>query len=189
MENNQWIKLLDHIIEYFCIVLWITFVAHLGIKDLKKNGLRDIFKPGMKRKLMYISLVGLIGSVGLVHGIKHYVKRCRPNLIEIFGGAEKFSEPWIRNLSSTHEKCVSFVSGHSATGFLIFSLAFLYPASDSRRKKYILLGILVGASFGFIRIIQGEHFISDVIFSGYVVFFVAFILNYFLKPSSPRKSL
>lgn len=183
-SNSDAIKIADFIVQYGGITLWVGFVAYLGIKDLITNGLKDLFKPGIKRKLIYISLVGLIGSVGLVHGIKHYVKRCRPNLIEIFGGAEKFTEAFTLNLLAIHEKCVSFVSGHAATGFLIFSLAFLYSSADPRRNKYILAGMLVGGLFGLIRIIQGKHFISDVIFSGYVVYFTAFLLSLLINPNA-----
>lgn len=188
-SNNKIIKIIDYTVEYGGIALWVGFVSYLGIKDLKRNGLRDIFKPGIKRKLLYISLVGLIGSVGFVQGIKMYTRRCRPNLVEFFGGIEKFTKVFTQNTAPIYEKCVSFVSGHSAVGFLIFSIAFLYSASDIRRKKYILIGMLVGTSFGFVRIVQGKHFISDVIFSGYVVYFTALILNILIRPSDKEVDL
>ena len=132
--------------------------------------------------MLIFKLVGLLGSVTLVRFIKLYIMRCRPLLINIFGGPAAFTEVWTRNTSFYSSKCLSFVSGHSAIGFLLFSIAFLYPQSDLRRNKYILLSISVGGLFGFIRIIQGQHFISDVIFSGYVMYFSALILSYLLQP-------
>jgi lipid A 4'-phosphatase len=188
-SKNKIIRIIDYVVEYGGIALWVGFVAYLGLKDLKRNGLRDIFKPGIKRKLLYISLVGLIGSVGLVHGIKMYMRRCRPNLVEFFGGIEKFTKVFTQNTAPIYEKCVSFVSGHSAVGFLIFSIAFLYSTSDIRRKRYILIGMLVGTLFGIVRIVQGKHFISDVIFSGYVVYFTALVLSLVIKPSAKEEDL
>ena len=182
MDNNIFIAIIDRLIQFGGMALWIIFVGYFGIKELKTNGFKNLFGFGMKRKLIYISSVGLIGSVSIVRIIKWHMMRCRPSYIDVFGGPAAFTKVWTRNVSFYHEDCVSFVSGHSATGFLLFSLAFLYPKSDSRRKKYILLSIFVGSIFGFVRIIQGQHFISDVIFSGYIVYFSALILSYFLKP-------
>lgn len=184
MENNLWVKIIDCIIGYGCVILWIAAVSNLGIREIARNGLKQIFKPGIRRKLTYVSLVGLIGAVMVVHLIKHYIKRCRPYHLDVFGGNEIFTRVWIQNTAFKDHECSSFVSGHSAVGFLIFSLAFLYPKSDVRQKRYLLLGIAVGGLFGFLRIIQGKHFISDVIFSGYVVYFSALLLASFIKPSS-----
>jgi membrane-associated phospholipid phosphatase len=142
-DKNILIKVIDHLIEFGGITLWVGVVGYFWIKELKANGLKNFWTIGVKRKLIYIALVGLIGSVTMVRAIKWYIMRCRPMLIDIFGGPAEFTEVWTRNSAFYTSKCVSFVSGHSAIGFLLFSLAFLYPKSDLRRKKYILLKILI----------------------------------------------
>lgn len=179
MEYTAIIKIIDRFIEFGCIALWITFIVKLAKKEHKNHGLK--YTPLM-RKLVYVSSVGLLGSVGAVHFIKRYIMRCRPNYIELFGGPSPFTEIWMRNMSDAvnASKCVSFVSGHSAIGFLIYAIAFTLPTN--KRFKFILLGTLVGCLFGFIRMIQGQHFLSDVIFSGYVVYFSAVVLAIFIKP-------
>lgn len=182
MEFNIFIKVIDRFIEFGCIALWITFVVRLARKEYKNYGLQY---TTLMRKLFYISSVGLLGSVGAVHFIKRYIKRCRPNYIEYFGGPSPFTEIWTRNFSEAINvtKCVSFVSGHSAIGFLIYAIAFTFPIGSRDRLKFILLGTVVGGIFGLIRIIQGQHFLSDVIFSGYVVYFSGMVLSVFFKPS------
>ncbi len=181
MKYNMIIKIIDHFIEFGCIGLWITVLVRRFKRNRKNHGLQY---TAVKRKLLYISSVGVLGSVGAVHMIKRYIMRCRPNYIEFFGGPFPFTEVWTRNLSEfvNISKCASFVSGHSAIGFLIFAIAFIFPASDSRHKKYIILGTCIGGLFGFIRIIQGQHFLSDVIFSGYLVYFAATALAAIIKP-------
>jgi lipid A 4'-phosphatase len=181
MEFNPIIMVLDRFIEFGCIALWVTFVFKIAKKEYKSYGLKY---TALMRKLYYISAVGLIGSVAIVNFIKHYIMRCRPKYIEEFGGDAAFTEAWSKNLYEYENmSCLSFVSGHSAIGFLIYAIAFTFPIGSRNRRKFILLGTLVGGSFGFIRIIQGQHFISDVIFSGYVVYFSSLILSIILKPS------
>ncbi len=182
MSENSLIKIIDHLIEFGSVALWIIVIGGLWIKELTVNGFKNFWGIGMKRRLIYVSVVGLFGSITMVRIVKWYIMRCRPMYVDIFGGPAAFTEVWTRNTSFYNAKCLSFVSGHAAIGFLLFSLAFLYPASDLRRKKYILLSISIGGLFGFIRIIQGQHFISDVIFSGYIVYFPALILSYLLQP-------
>jgi lipid A 4'-phosphatase len=170
-------KIIDRFIEFGCMALWVMFITEMFRKEYKKYGLkyRDLM-----RKLIYIAAVGLSGSVGAVHFIKHYIMRCRPNYIEFFGGPSHFTEIWTRNLLEAVDitKCVSFVSGHAAIGFLIYAIAF----TAVKTKRFIFLGTVVGGLFGFIRIIQGQHFLSDVIFSGYVVYFSALLLSVIMRP-------
>ena len=170
-------KFIDRFIEFGCMTLWVMFITEMIRKEYKKNGLQY---TNLMRKLIYIAAVGLLGSVGAVHFIKRYIMRCRPNYIEFFGGLSPFTEIWTRNLSEAVDitKCVSFVSGHAAIGFLIYAIAF----TSVKKRKFILLGTFIGGLFGFIRIIQGQHFLSDVIFSGYVVYFSALLLSVIMRP-------
>lgn len=180
-KDNLLIKIIDRLIEYGGTATWITIVAHYIIKEVKKNGLFGFSHK--QYKLLYISLVGLIGSVGIVHFMKAYFMRCRPNTLQIFNGKEIFTKAWmINDYAYNFSACKSFISGHSAIGFLIFSIAFIFSKHSPERKFYIILGILVGSLFGIIRIIQGQHFASDVIFSGYVIFFTSIIIAKIMKP-------
>jgi lipid A 4'-phosphatase len=167
---------LDRFIEYGALAIWGAFLIYFTIQGKKPK----IIKA---KQAKYVALVGLLGTIAAVHIMKRYFLRCRPLHMEAFGGPASFTEPWQVNLISSPNDCLSFVSGHAALGFLIFSLAFLYEKSNKKHKRFLLLGLIVGGLFGLMRILQGQHFLSDVIFSGYLVFFTAYLLNLFLKPS------
>ena len=176
---NGFIQFIDHFIQFGCISIWIIYIGYYTTKAIRKNGCTII-----RKQLSYVCTIACGGSIALVHFIKHHFMRCRPHYTDIFGGPAQFTNPWTYNTSAFvgQSSCLSFVSGHAAIGFLLYSIAFLYTNYDSRRRYYIIIGSIVGGLFGFIRIIQGEHFLSDVIFSGYVVFFFAMIVAYILKP-------
>lgn len=177
MEFLPIMKVVDRFIEFGCIALWIIILTRMIRKEYKKNGLKY---SDLMSKLIYIAAVGLLGSVAAIHFIKRYIMRCRPYYIESFGGPSPFTEIWTQNLSEAVNitKCVSFVSGHAAIGFLIYAIAF----TTVKGKKFIILGTIIGGLFGFIRIIQGQHFLSDVIFSGYVMYFSALLLAVVIGP-------
>ena len=86
-----------------------------------------------------------------------------------FGGVETFS-PWYKISNSCDTNC-SFVSGDSSVGFAIIILFFL------TKNIFFLYGSLVfGFMLGFIRILAGGHFLSDVVFSGVIIIFLNFLI-------------
>ena len=60
----------------------------------------------------------------------------------------------------------SFVSAHAAAGYVLMAGGLLWPA---RRRRWIWIGLVVGSVIGVVRIIQGGHFLSDVIGAAAVV--------------------
>lgn len=46
-------------------------------------------------------------------------------------------------------------------------------ASGTRRKRLLAVSILAGSAIGLVRVVEGGHFLSDVIFSGLFVYFAA----------------
>lgn len=81
----------------------------------------------------------------------------------------------------------SFPCGHCSMGFVFISFYFIFY----RKRKilaYIFLatGILYGGLIGLARMSQGGHFLSDVLWSGIVVFFSAWLL-YHLVLKIPQK--
>lgn len=105
---------------------------------------------------------------------KDHWGRARPVQIEAFGGTQHFTPPWIMTNQCDHN--CSFTSGHAAAGFVLSIGALV-----SRRKFWLPAGIVLGASFGLVRILNGAHFLSDVIFSYFLVMLtsagVAFIIS------------
>jgi lipid A 4'-phosphatase len=73
-------------------------------------------------------------------------------------------------------------------GFMPLGLAFIFP---DRRRLWLGVGLLSGSIAGLGRVIQGAHFLSDVVFAGFIVYACAYWLNRWLltPPDSGRLAL
>ena len=74
----------------------------------------------------------------------------------------------------------SFSSGHGALGFWPVALALLAP--PRRRPAVIAAALAFGTAVGVMRIAQGGHFLSDVVFSALLTISVAEVLARRLLP-------
>ena len=93
------------------------------------------------------------------------IGRARPVHIQEFGGDKTFTPAFV--YSGQCEKNCSFVSGHASIGFYLIGLGWLF------RKRYMFwLGFALGAYVGMVRIVQGGHFLSDVVLAFWAVYFV-----------------
>ncbi|MEC8882627.1 MAG: phosphatase PAP2 family protein [Pseudomonadota bacterium] len=110
---------------------------------------------------VFFLLCWLIGPGLIVNVVfKDHYGRPRPHQIVNFGGEHAYVKPFEFS-RACHKNC-SFVSGHASVGFVFIGLAFVY-----RRQRYwIALGsIFAGSVIGFVRVAQGGHFLSDIVFS------------------------
>lgn len=71
-----------------------------------------------------------------------------------------------------------FPAGHASTGFCLFAFHFLGRALDKRwlARAGFLLGLTAGIGLGLVRIMQGAHFVSHVLWSGVVCWIVIVVL-------------
>lgn len=119
----------------------------------------------------YIALCALVGP-GLVTnlGFKDHWGRARPVHVTQFGGTKQFTPPLLR--TDQCDRNCSFVSGEASNIFVLgFALALL--AEAGRRRRLFLAAIAAGSFAGLIRIGAGGHFLSDVVFAGVFMAFVA----------------
>ena len=71
----------------------------------------------------------------------------------------------------------SFPSGHASIAFFVMGPAFLMDRNQRRlRNKWLFGGIAFGIAMGFTRVLQGGHFVSDVLWAGVIVYLVGAIL-------------
>jgi hypothetical protein len=110
-----------------------------------------------------MAVIGL--GVVVDWGLKDQVGRPRPEQLDIFGRNKPFVPAF--QLSTHCDVNCGFVSGHAAAGFSI--MAWGMWAAWSRRKRWLLAGAVVGLLIGAVRIAQGGHFLSDVVFAGWAV--------------------
>lgn len=120
--------------------------------------------------LICLSLV--LGPALTVNAVlKTHWDRARPSTIVEFGGTQRFTSAWIIS-DQCHHNC-SFTSGHAAAGFAPVVGHFI-----SRRKGWLIGGVLLGAGIGLTRIMVGAHFLSDVVFSFFVVYLAAGLVSW-----------
>lgn len=161
-------KLTILIIKIFAISVFTLLVIDFILK-------KEIF--GIKKRVLIYLLTSLLLGPGLIVNtvFKNSWGRARPMQIKEFGGDKKFTPAFIKT-DQCGKNC-SFTSGHAAAAFYFISLVPLFR--DKKTKTAVAIAALSwGSLVGIVRIIQGGHFLSDVIFSAFFVYFGAKISYY-----------
>jgi len=119
-----------------------------------------------RRRMLAWLLMAVVG-LGLVidWGLKDNVGRPRPEQLQLFGNSKPFVPAF--ELSTHCDVNCGFVSGHAAAGFSLMTWGIW--SAWPRRKRWLVIGTAAGLFIGSVRIMQGGHFLSDVIFSGWAV--------------------
>ncbi len=149
---------------------WLFWVAALAILavTLWYNRRKWLLESGY---LLTCLVVGPGVVVNVV--LKDNWGRARPANIVEFGGDQQFSPPWM--ISDQCATNCSFVSGHASSGFFLMALAFI-PSLRKWRDCLLYIGLTSGFVSGFGRVLQGRHFMSDIVFSGAVVLLVSWVM-------------
>jgi lipid A 4'-phosphatase len=138
---------------------------------------------GRQRAALWFLLLSLLLGPGLVvnEALKNHWGRARPVHVTEFGGAARYSPPL--QISDQCDDNCSMSSGHAALGFYPMALGWVLWR---QRRIWWLLGGLSGAMVGLGRILQGGHFLSDVLVSAAVVWLVCDLLSRWLLPREDK---
>lgn len=168
LSKNIIFVLIRYIVEAlvgFFIIFWPGLFIAILIKKRPVWGLTHI-------RVLYLFIALALGPGLVVNTIfKDMWGRARPSQIIMFGGTKNFTPAFV--LSDQCKVNCSFVSGDPSVGFYFFALALAIPR---RRRIFMITAFSLGALFGITRIIQGGHFLSDVIFSGVFTFAASYLL-------------
>jgi lipid A 4'-phosphatase len=128
-----------------------------------------LVNPRWRQRSTSWALMMVLG-IGVVvdWALKDHVGRARPEHSQAFGGS-LVSRPLFEFDQACDLNC-SFVSGHAAGGFALMAWGLWAPRR--KRQQWLVLGVLTGLGIGAVRIAQGGHFLSDVIFAGWVIWLV-----------------
>ena len=108
--------------------------------------------------------------------------RPRPVDIVEFGGRASYVKPWTP--SDQCPKNCSFVSGEASGAFWLVAFSPLLPGLYGTAA--LAAGALAGLVVGGVRVAYGGHFLSDVLFAGFVTFGVIWLVHawlYRLRPA------
>ena len=126
------------------------------------------------RAAAFLLLSLALGPGLLVNAVlKDHWGRARPAQVTEFAGTQHFT-PALIPADQCARNC-SFPAGHPAIGFYLVSFAFLVR-NPRRRRVAEGAAIAAGALIGLTRIAQGGHFLSDVVFSGLLVYGTSWLL-------------
>jgi len=125
----------------------------------------------------------------MVGVLKHLTAMPRPFNLAMFGGIE--SMPTYFWAYSWAEAGNALPSAHAASGFVLLALFFVGVMTGCRKLAAggFVLGISAGLLFGFLRIMQGYHFLSQVLASGAVLGLYGCVLFYILWSWARHKQL
>lgn len=153
-------------------LFWFVDVVSRGVL-LLAIALTIYFSVKRHPRLLATTIVTLsliLGPALIVNSVlKDHWDRARPRTVEVFGGTQKFTPAWV--VTDQCSRNCSFTSGHAAAGF-----AFLVGHFVAKTRLWLFLGLFSGLSIGLTRVAVGAHFLSDVVFSGVVVYLVTALM-------------
>ena len=93
--------------------------------------------------------------------------------VQAFGGPAPYI-PALQLSSHCDTNC-SFVSGHAAGAFSIMAWGML--ACRRHKLQWLCAGLVFGAVVGAVRMAQGGHFLSDVLFAALAVWWTHHLIG------------
>lgn len=140
-------------------------------------------KKGQFKIYSVISVLALALGPGLLINFifKENMERPRPVQIENFGGPFKYQPLLIPGKSDQQNniKKRGFPCGHCSSSYLFYMYYFIF-----RRRKQFKLAMFwaaVATGFGLImgvtRMAAGAHFLSDVLWSGYIMLMICWLID------------
>lgn len=128
-----------------------------------------------RKGALFCSLAILIGPGILINTVlKPNWGRPRPCDTVVFGGEFDYIPP---GTIGPYEMAKSFPSGHASMGFVFLLPAFLLIRKNPTAAMCVFgVGFLCGAGIGTSRIAEGGHYLSDIAWSGAIVYFTGLTL-------------
>lgn len=143
------------------MVWWIPFGGAVLMAWIAWRGER-----GSVQQWAYAAAAVLMGTGPLLAGVlKHLTAMPRPIHAQVFAGSDAMPTYfWAKSL---HMAGNALPSAHASAGFVLIALFFVGSLHHNKKLMWVglWLGLLAGIAFGVMRIIQGYHFLSQVLWS------------------------
>ena len=136
----------------------------LGVAGLILTQISRTAWLGLKASKWLFLVLCLVTGPGIVANMtfKDNWGRARPSQITEFGGQKTYT-PALIPANQCNRNC-SFISGEASSMFAVFfAAAFLWRR---RCRQLLAAGVAAGLLAGLMRMMQGAHFLTDVLFAG-----------------------
>lgn len=158
-------ELMKYLIGVFGLLIILGLAASLK---------RPSFVP-WRRSMIYV-LSCLVLAPAVVAAMKYTSCHHCPWYLDIYGGdqqhASLFGCP-----PPTSEPGHCFPSGHASGGYALFAMYFVHRVHSPRRARlWFWIAFAYGSVMGVSRMMQGAHFLSHTVATGFVCWFVCLIV-------------
>ncbi len=155
------------------LVLLVFFVPIAAV--IKQIYFREKILNIPVREWVYLFSCLILGTGVVVNSIfKSFWGRARPNDTLDFGGQEPFTIPWL-NVDYCNTNC-SFVSGDVSFFTLSLAILIIFNKTSWNIFAYSLIIFI-----SLLRIMEGDHFLSDTIMSFIITYVMIIALRDFFK--------
>lgn len=127
------------------------------------------------RKMALIVLLSLALGPGLIVNVVFKDHWGRPRPYQVFRDGKTFLPVWQPNFNQANDN--SFPCGHASIGFFL-GVPFL---ACRQRQRGLIIGLIAGLFVGVVRMLQGGHYLSDVVFCGVFVWVCAELVIYWMN--------
>lgn len=111
---------------------------------------------------VFVAVCLIVGPGLLANAVlKENWGRARPKQVVEFAGERRFTPPLIP--TDQCDRNCSFVSGDASFAFTTVAIALL---AGRRRRFWVITALSFGLAVGALRMMNGSHFFSDVLFGG-----------------------
>jgi lipid A 4'-phosphatase len=179
-QSSAWAKMLRNLfLGIFYLSIAVSLVGLFMTRGRTRTWLHLEFA-----QWSFLAICIAVGP-GLVANVifKDHWGRARPKQIIEFGGAKSFTPPLIPTNQCTNN--CSFVSGEAASIFMPFYAAALMLPQWAGLT--LISGTVLGLAAGFVRVTQGAHFLSDVIFAGVFMALTAALVHRAMQAQVSRR--
>ncbi|MFZ9390745.1 MAG: phosphatase PAP2 family protein [Betaproteobacteria bacterium] len=171
LKDNEVLKLSFTAVDAISRLVLVVAIVLLVVRAIRRHS-----------RLLSTAVVALsliFGPAVVVNSVfKDHWDRARPRQIQDFGGDKQFSAAWI--VSNQCDRNCAFTSGHAAAGFSFIALHFV-----ARGSLWLWLSLAFGGLIGASRIAVGAHFLSDVVFSFFLVYLISAAVAQILVTMKP----
>lgn len=163
----DWTPLIGRaLVVLMALVALLAPLMALALERLGRVAWASYCKGPLRHAATVAFCCALLGNGLVVEGVlKNFMGRPRPVQVVQFGGTDAYHGPFVRGEDPANHR--SFVSSHAAAGFALMSLGL--TCGPAWRRRWLLIGTVAGGVVGMGRMMQGGHFLSDIIFAFYAI--------------------
>ncbi len=135
-----------------------------------------------RRPALFVVLAIALGP-GLVVNLvfKDHWGRARPSELVEYRGSHAFTQVWQPGRAAPNS---SFPSGHASIGFAVLLPWFVFRGRHRvLAAGFLGSGLLFGSLVGVARMLQGGHYLSDIVWAGGLVYLCGAALALILPPA------